>query len=118
MITQGARNHRRSRKQIIRNIKNPNCYDIGNRTEAIKTAILRADPNEIILVAGKGHEDKQIYKNKIIKSSDKKIIKNLKIKIKKISSRSKRLYKIKKFYKYSKRILNLKIFMAFVSTQD
>ena len=68
------------RKQIIRNIKNPKCYDIGTRTEAIKTSILRADPNEISLVAGKGHEDKQIYKNKIIKSSDKKLLKALKLK--------------------------------------
>ena len=37
-----------------------------------------ADPNEIILVAGKGHEAQQIYKNKIISISDKKIIKKLK----------------------------------------
>ena len=38
--------------------------------------------NEIILIAGKGHEEKQIYKNKIINISDKKIIKKNKIKIK------------------------------------
>ena len=29
---------------------------------AIKKAIQNAEPNEIILVAGKGHEEKQIYK--------------------------------------------------------
>ena len=52
--------------------------------EAIKKIALNADPNEIILVAGKGHEEEQIYKNKIINISDKKIIKKLKIKIKKI----------------------------------
>ena len=34
----------------------------------------------IILVAGKGHEEYQIYKNKIIKFSDKNIIKKVKIK--------------------------------------
>ena len=53
------------RKEIIRNIKNKNCFNIGNRTKAIKTAILNAEPNEIILVAGKGHETKQIYKKKL-----------------------------------------------------
>ena len=34
-------------------------------------------PGEIILVAGKGHEEKQIYKNKRINISDKKIVKKL-----------------------------------------
>ena len=43
------------RNEIIKNIKNKNCYNIGNRAIAIKTAILNSEPNEIILVAGKGH---------------------------------------------------------------
>ena len=34
---------------------------------AIKKAIKDANFQEVILVAGKGHEEKQIYKNKIIK---------------------------------------------------
>ncbi len=76
------------RNEIVRNIKNKNCYNIGNRALAIKTAILSAEPNEIILVSGKGHEEKQIYKNKIISISDKQIIKNLKLKIKKFSSKN------------------------------
>ena len=38
---------------------------------------------KLFLIAGKGHENEQIYKNKIIFKSDKKIIKNLKLKIKK-----------------------------------
>ncbi len=76
------------RKEIIKKINNKNCYNIGSRKEAIKNSILNAAPNEIILIAGKGHEDKQIYKNKIIKISDKKIIKNLKINKKKISKKN------------------------------
>ena len=36
--------------------------------------------NDVILVAGKGHERQQIYKNKTYLVSDKKIIKNIKIK--------------------------------------
>ena len=85
------------RDEILANIKNKNCFEIGNRTVAIKTAIKNADPNEVILVAGKGHEIEQIYKNRIIKISDKKIINNLKIK--KPQIKIKILSKIKKFLK-------------------
>ena len=31
---------------------------------------------EVVLIAGKGHEEQQIYKNKTINISDKEIIKN------------------------------------------
>ncbi len=73
------------RKDITKNIKNENCFNIGDRTKAIKNAIQRAEPNEVILIAGKGHETKQIYKNKIISISDKQIVKKIKFKSKKIS---------------------------------
>ena len=73
-------NPKKIREQLIKNIKNKNCFNIENRFEAIKAAILNADPNEIILVAGKGHETQQIYKNKIITFSDKKNIKKIKLK--------------------------------------
>ena len=53
-------------------------YDIANRKKAIKTAILNAEPNEVVLIAGKGHETQQIYKNKIVSISDKQIIKKIK----------------------------------------
>ncbi len=76
------------RKEIIKGIKRNIFFNIGNRSKAIKTSILNAIPNEIILIAGKGHEDKQIYKNRIIKISDKQIIKKIKIKIKKISKKN------------------------------
>ena len=61
------------RKEIIKNIKNKNCFNIGDRFKAIKTAIINAEPNEVILIAGKGHETFQIYKNKTINFSDKQI---------------------------------------------
>ena len=51
-----------------------NLFEIGDRTLVIKKAINNADPEEIILIAGKGHE-KQIYKDKIIYISDKEIVK-------------------------------------------
>ena len=74
------------RNEIIQNIKFTNYFNIGNRAQAIKTAVSNAEPGEIILVAGKGHETEQIYKNKIISISDIQIIKKLKIKIKRLTN--------------------------------
>ena len=51
--------------------------DIGNRKKAIKAAINELEPNEVLLVAGKGHEETQDYGNKIINFSDKKIIREI-----------------------------------------
>ena len=52
-----------------------------------KSLLKRQIPGEIILVAGKGHEEIQIYKNKIYKISDKKIIKGTTIKSKNLSKK-------------------------------
>ncbi len=76
------------RRQISKNIKiRKNCFNIGNRTKAIQTAILNADPEEVILIAGKGHETEQIYKDKIISISDKQIVKKIRPKIIKFSTK-------------------------------
>ena len=76
---------RKIRKEIIKYLKGSNYFNIGNRSEAIKEAISRAEPNEIILIAGKGHENYQDYGNKIISISDREIIKKLKINKKAVS---------------------------------
>ena len=60
-------------QQILRN----KVFNIADRANAIKKAIDNSDPNEIILIAGKGHEEQQIYKNNVYKISDKKIVKKL-----------------------------------------
>ena len=73
-------NPKKIRKEIIKYLNKSNYKDIGNRSLAIKEAILNSEPNEIILVAGKGHENYQDYGNKIFSISDKKIIQSLKIK--------------------------------------
>ncbi len=79
------------RGDIIKCISNDNSYNIGNRTLAITKAIKNADPGEIILIAGKGHEKKQIYKNKIINISDKEIVKKIKY-TKKSLNKKKRIF--------------------------
>ena len=73
-------NPEKIRNELSKFIEKNKSFKIGNRSLAIKTAIENSKPNEIILIAGKGHEEKQIYKNRIIKISDKKIVKQLKVK--------------------------------------
>ena len=77
-------NPHRIRQTILKYIKDRDCFNIGNRSKAIHSAIINAEPNDVILIAGKGHESEQIYKNRVIKISDKQIIKRLNRKIKKI----------------------------------
>jgi len=69
-------NPKKIRNSIIKGCKKLAIY-IGNRKKAIKTAIKELEPNEILLVAGKGHEETQDYGNKIINFSDKKLIKEI-----------------------------------------
>ena len=78
-------NPHRIRQTILKYIKDRDCFNIGNRSKAIHSAITNAELNDVILIAGKGHESEQIYKNRVIKISDKQIIKRLNSKIKKIS---------------------------------
>ncbi len=68
------------RKAIIKYIKKEKVTEIGNRSLAIHSAIKQSKPNEIILIAGKGHEDTQDYGKKKFKISDFKIVKDFKIK--------------------------------------
>jgi len=69
-------NPKKIRNSIIKGCKKL-VIDIGNRKIAIKTAIKELRSNEILLVAGKGHEEIQNYGNKIINFSDKKLIKEI-----------------------------------------
>ncbi len=48
---------------------------IADRHEAIKTAVMLAEPHDIILLAGKGHEDYQIVGTEKLPFNDKKIVK-------------------------------------------
>ena len=68
-------NPKKIRKMITKKLKKEITLEIGNRTKAIKYAIKNAEPNEIVLIAGKGHETTQDYGKKLINISDKSIIK-------------------------------------------
>ena len=63
----------------MRYIKKEKVFEIPNRSFAIRTAIKQSSSNEIILVAGKGHEEFQDYGRKKIKISDFQIVKKIKI---------------------------------------
>ncbi len=75
-------NPKKIRNEILTKINSKKCFNIANRTLAIKKAIINSEQNEVILIAGKGHEEKQIYKNKTFYISDRKIVKKIKAKIK------------------------------------
>ena len=77
------------RKSILKGCKNL-AVEIGNRKKAIETAMDELKSNEILLVAGKGHENKQDYGKKIIKFSDKQVIKRI--------INKKKFYLRKKYY--------------------
>ncbi len=64
------------RKNILKGCKEL-ALDIGDRKNAIKAGIKELRPNEILLVAGKGHEETQDYGSKILKFSDSKVIKKI-----------------------------------------
>ena len=72
-------NPKKIRKSIINGCRNK-AVDVGDRKKAISLAIENLSPNEVLLVAGKGHEQIQDYGNKTINFSDKKIIKKIIIK--------------------------------------
>ena len=66
------------RKDVKVNIKKNKLYEISSRENAIKKAILDIKSNEIVVVAGKGHEIFQEYKSKNFFSDRKSIIKYIK----------------------------------------
>ncbi len=62
------------RKEIIAGTNG--AEEIGDRRKAIIDTIARLEKNDILLIAGKGHEDYQIIGNKVINFSDIEIAKN------------------------------------------
>ncbi len=78
-------------KYILKNKR----FNIGDRSLAIKKAIQNAGPREIVVIAGKGHEEEQIYKNRVNLISDKEIVKKLYFKNKILSKKRQEYFKNK-----------------------
>ena len=86
MIIQEQRIQKKIRKEIKREIKKSKILEIPQREKAIEKAINNLNSGEILVVAGKGHENIQDYgklkrffsdKNIILKSIKKKNKKNI-----------------------------------------
>lgn len=65
-------------KDILAGINNDNYVVIENRKQAINEAIHMAQAGDVIVIAGKGHEDYQIFKNnEIIHFDEREIVKEI-----------------------------------------
>ncbi|MFH1230400.1 MAG: UDP-N-acetylmuramoyl-L-alanyl-D-glutamate--2,6-diaminopimelate ligase, partial [Planctomycetota bacterium] len=53
------------------------CYTEPDRYEAIKKALSLARKNDLVLIAGKGHETYQIFKNTVKPFDDCEVVKNI-----------------------------------------
>lgn len=62
---------------IIKGISKNNYIVEENRKEAIFKAIKEGKHNDVIVIAGKGHEDYQVLKDKVIDFDERKVIKEL-----------------------------------------
>ena len=79
-------NPKKIRAAIKKKINNSKIYEISNRANAIKKAILSLKTGDILIVAGKGHEKMQEYKKiKKLFSDKEEILKNIIIKNKTLS---------------------------------
>ncbi len=80
-------NPKKIRLAIKEKISKSKIIEIPNRATIIKKAILELKTGNILIVAGKGHENTQDYgKNKKLFSDKKEILKNIKIKNKDLSN--------------------------------
>jgi UDP-N-acetylmuramoyl-L-alanyl-D-glutamate--2,6-diaminopimelate ligase len=59
--------------EIVRGMSHPSgCLVIADRAQAIDFAVQQAKPGDIVLIAGKGHEDYQIFATQTLPFSDSK----------------------------------------------
>lgn len=63
-------------KQVISGFEKTNYEVIADRETAIKKALLSAKKGDIVLIAGKGHETYQIFKDKTIDFDDREVVRN------------------------------------------
>jgi len=61
-------------KDIRKGIQKKNFCSIPERRQAIKKGLSLAEEGDCLLIAGKGHEDYQVLKNRTLKFSDRKVV--------------------------------------------
>ena len=71
-------NPKKIRNHIMKGLKGSRAKEIGNRKKAIIYALKNSNPQEVILIAGKGHENYQDLGKKRIFLSDKNIVRKFK----------------------------------------
>lgn len=64
-------------KDVIGGIEKDNYVVVENRREAIKEAMKMAEKDDVIVVAGKGHEDYQILKDRVIHFDEREVISDI-----------------------------------------
>ncbi|MEO0128959.1 MAG: UDP-N-acetylmuramoyl-L-alanyl-D-glutamate--2,6-diaminopimelate ligase [candidate division WOR-3 bacterium] len=64
-------------KDIVSGIKGDNFTIISDREEAIAYGVKIKNPDDILVIAGKGHEEYQILKDKVIPFDDVRVVKNI-----------------------------------------
>ncbi len=52
------------------------CHQVEDRTEAICEALAAAEPEDVVVIAGKGHEDYQLVGDKVLHLDDRLIVKD------------------------------------------
>ncbi len=111
-------NPKKIRSSIKKKIDISKINEVSDRAKAIKKAIFEIKTGDILLVAGKGHENTQDYGNKKRLFSDKKeILKNIKIKNKNLSSNIK-INILKEISKTNNISLKTKIKNAHINSKE
>ena len=83
-------NPKKIRSSIKKKINNSILFEIPDRSQAIQKATLNLNTGDILIIAGKGHENTQVYgKNKKSFSDKREIIKSIKLKNKNLSNNNK-----------------------------
>ncbi|MBF0384592.1 MAG: UDP-N-acetylmuramoyl-L-alanyl-D-glutamate--2,6-diaminopimelate ligase [Candidatus Omnitrophica bacterium] len=63
--------------EILKGFHKDNHLEIVNRKEAIKKALSLAGKNDVVILAGKGHENYQIFKDKTIEFDERDVLRKL-----------------------------------------
>ena len=62
--------------QIVEGFETESYKTVVNREEGIREALAMAQTGDVVLIAGKGHEDYQVFKDQTIQFDEKSIIRN------------------------------------------